>query len=70
MRQSLLMSVSATVSLVVVVAGLIVGEAMGLTIVSQWFGHAGLFTIPWVFLTVLIFIPLAIIDDRRQSKSR
>ena len=64
------MCVSATISLVVVVAALIVGEAIGVTIVSWWFGHSGFFAIPWVFLTVLVFIPLAIIDDRRQSKSR
>jgi hypothetical protein len=68
-RQSILMCVSATVGLAVVVVIAIAGEMMGVMMLAEWFGHGGLFAIPWVFLTVLIYIPLVLVDDRRQSKS-
>ena len=40
------------------------GEAMGVRVCLAG-SCPGLFVAPWVFLTVFVYIPLALIDDKR-----
>jgi uncharacterized membrane protein YhdT len=64
------MAIAASVSLVVVFLVAVIAEANGMVQLTGWFAH-GNFVLPCGFLTILIYIPLALIDDRRgRSKAR
>jgi hypothetical protein len=69
-RQGLFMAIAASVSLVVVFLVAVIAEANGMVWLTGWFAH-GNFVLPWGFLTILLYIPFALIDDqRRGSRAR
>ena len=68
-RQFVLMCIAGGVALVTVFVITAVGHALELKYLAGWFGH-GFFVVPWVFLFVLLYCALAILDDRRQAKKR
>lgn len=55
-----------SVSLAVVLLVAAIAEANGMVWLTGWFAH-GNFVLPWGFLTILLYIPLALVDDRRRG---
>ena len=69
LRQGRLMARAAVVCLVIVLLVAAVAQLNGMFEFTGWLKH-GNFVLLWGFLSVLCYIPLALIDDRRQSEAR
>jgi hypothetical protein len=65
-RQGLLMGLSAIVALPIVIGVAFAADRLGIVEFASWFGHSFFIVFPWVVLSVIIFISVAILEDRRR----
>ena len=69
LRQSRLIATAAVVAFLVVSMIAALAQLKGMFEFTAWLKHGNVVLV-WGFLSVLLYIPLALIDDRRQSKVR
>jgi hypothetical protein len=64
------MVIAASVSLLVVLLVAFIADANGMVWLTPLYAH-GNFVMPWGLLTIVLYIPLALMDERRPgSKAR